>query len=60
MIALSNALNVKGSGSRVPISHEKLVLGSRDPEEGNKLEGEVLDGVLIEVDHTHETALGRS
>jgi len=50
---------IEREGKWQPGSHEKLVLGSREPKEENKLEGEVLDGVLIdEVDHTHETTLG--
>ena len=50
---------IEREGKYQPGSHEKRVLGSREPKEENKLEGEVLDGVLIdEVDHTHETTLG--
>ena len=50
---------IEREGKWQPGSHERLVLGSREARQDNKLESGVVDGVWVdEVDHTHETTLG--
>lgn len=50
---------IEREGKWQPSSREKMLVGSRDSEEGSKVGAEVVDGVLIdELDHTHETTLG--